>query len=104
MLSNTVMLPAMKTMGFHLFPGATLLIGGALAWNIWQQRQQVKNNKSIQDKLSKQINDLETQLSTKEDIKETAKIKTSKPKFQSNPKHSLFEQLIHDNIVLREAH
>ena len=104
MLSNTIMIPATKTIGFHLVPGATLLIGGVLVWNIWQQRQQVKYNKFIQTKLSQQIDNLAVQLSTKKESEEIVQMKKTKTKFSSDPKYALFEQLIDDNLALREAH
>jgi len=120
---NAVTLSTTKTIGAaSLMPGLTLLLGGILAWKLWQQHQQAKNAEQKQVKLSKRLDDLEKQWETKNSTEErkqkTAEsVRTSQARHSrsssslqssnspsNNPKNGLFEQLISDNIALREAH
>lgn len=104
-LSNT------KLISTYLVPSATLVIGGVLVWKLWQQRQQLKENQQVQDSLSERLDQLETQKANTSTQKKTdtttssttTSFKTSSASTNSS-KQGLFEQLISDNIALREAH
>jgi uncharacterized membrane-anchored protein YhcB (DUF1043 family) len=122
MTNNILTLSSSKLMSAYLVPSATLLIGGFMVWKLWQQHQQIKHNQQTQSDLSERLDQLETQedeVSTAQkdtvanDAFDTSSTKYKKPAasiFQqssqsgNDPKHGLFEQLISDNIALREAH
>jgi len=118
MTNNILTLSSSKLMSAYLVPSIALLIGGFIAWKLWQQRQQIRHNQQTQNDLLERLDQLETQeneVSTAQKntvVNNASSTKQKQPAaspFQqssqsgNNPKHGLFEQLIRDNIALREA-
>ena len=96
-----------KPVSVHLFPIGTIVVGGFLGWKFWQQQNKIKHVEKQQAKLSQQIEQLHKQQATETITPKTNIIspkKTYVSKTNENSlKQGLFEQIIHDNIELRQT-
>jgi len=98
-----------KPVSAHLFPIGTVLVGGFLGWKFWQQQNKLKQVEKQQAELSQQIEQLHKQqqetaeiITPKINIISPKKENISKPN-ENSLKQGLFEQIIHDNIELRQT-
>ncbi|MCK5897424.1 MAG: hypothetical protein KAG20_11490 [Cocleimonas sp.] len=110
---------ATKSLGIHLVPAGTLLVGGLLGWQLWQQHKKSKQYMQTQEKVTDQLTRIQQELIEVKQQNEHLSEKLSaqkekkslsrlfKPSPQADEKSSkggLFKQLITDNIALRKAH
>lgn len=110
---------ATKSLGIHLVPTGTLLVGGLLGWQLWQQHKKSKQYAQAQENVSGQLKQIQQELtevkqqneqlsdklSTKKDKKSLSTLfKASSQVDKKSSKGGLFKQLITDNIALRKAH
>jgi len=111
--TSALILPAgQASASLSLLPVGVAVLGGVLAWKVWQQRQENKQQQIQQQTLNEQLDALKNQLDdiqskeTTEQTKSTVKKESSdanKPSAQPLAGNGLFEQLIDDNIALRKA-
>lgn len=111
--TSALILPAgQASASLSLLPVGAALLGGVLAWKLWQQRQENKQQQIQQQALNEQLDALKNQLDdiqskeTTEQTKSTVKkdvSDTTKSSDQPLTGNGLFEQLIDDNIALRKA-
>ena len=108
-------LAATKTLSTYLLPGTIVVLGGFLIWKLWQQTQQNVKQKT---RFPQHIDDLQNQLdtlnknTTSQPSISTAQTTTPINNVDHNPiikskkgtqKKGLFEHLINENIMIREA-
>jgi predicted negative regulator of RcsB-dependent stress response len=104
---------AAKSVGIHVVPGAALLIGGLLSWQLWQQHKKIERNEKVQENVADQFKHMQKELSAIKQQNEqylkakkplSALFKTSSKVDDKGSKYGLFKQLITDNIALRKTH
>lgn len=115
MSTNALALTASKSMGIHLVPLATLMIGGFLGWKLWKQQQRIKLNEQTQAHFATQLDQLQTEFKQQQSEQEQQKIikeekktfstffKYTSPTDKNTKKNGLFKQLLNDNITLRKT-
>ena len=117
MSTNALALTAGKSIGIHLVPAATLMIGGFLGWKLWQQQQKIKRSEQTQAHFATQLDQLQTEFTKQqsEQIKQNEqKAKEEQKTFstlfkrtsssdKNTKKGGLFKQLLNDNIILRKT-
>ncbi|MGV6808746.1 MAG: hypothetical protein ACWA5U_02620 [bacterium] len=111
-MTPAFVLPATQV-GLPLLPMGAAVLGGILAWKLWQQQQQNKKQQAALNEqleaLKDQINHQQAQTSAAQKTSEQAPQKentvnqsTAQTSQPSSTNYGLFEQLIDDNIALRQ--
>ncbi len=107
-----IAIKAAHTLSAHLLPGTVVVLGGLLAWKLWQQRQYKHKNAEKQTELTQQLDELQDQLDS---LKTEQTMATEKPVVASvaslasysttagSGKHTLFKRLINENVAIRAA-
>lgn len=120
-MTPAFVLPATHA-GLPLLPISAVVLGGVLAWKLWQQQNHYKKQQAALNEeleaLKDQLNDRQAQTTTQQKNQEQApQAKSTKSQSThqstnesieqiakpSSANHGLFEQLIDDNIALRQA-
>jgi len=114
MSTNALALTATKSIGIHLVPAVTLMIGGFLGWKLWQQQQRIKRNEQAQAHFATQLDQLQTEFTKQQNEQVVKEQKVEKKTFstffkrassadKNTKKGGLFKQLLNDNITLRKT-